>query len=83
MFSFKRDKNQIVLTVEPHIKGAETWEYMFRMDCTDIPAAQLLINAFTARREELLSKIRRDSYEQGWNDAKAKRRKETWFSSWW
>lgn len=43
-------------------------------------AARLLLSDLDQALCNRMEKIRREAYAQGWKDAKARRRKETWFS---
>jgi hypothetical protein len=43
-------------------------------------AARLLHADLRERLSQRMRQIRQEAYAQGWKDAKAKRRKETWFS---
>lgn len=46
-------------------------------------SARLLAHSLRSRISDLLSRIRREAYEDGWRDAKAKRRKATWWPGNW
>lgn len=83
MFNFKRHITKIELKIEPQISGADSWYYTFTADFHDEPGAQLVMNAIEDNLEKRLKKIRSDAYEEGWKDAKAKRKRADWFSGWW
>lgn len=82
MFKLRREKETIYLDVEPNIEGAETWYYTFSRVGNSEPGSQMLINAINRERERRMKDAREAAYNQGWSDAKAKRKRETWFSGW-
>lgn len=45
-------------------------------------AASLLREALQEKFSDRVKTARRDAYAQGWRDAKAKRKRETWFAGW-
>lgn len=83
MISFERKDNQIFTKVKLAIPGTTEWTYTCSFQENDVPTAQLVINAFEDALQEKLRQIRKKSYEQGWSDAKAKRKKCEWFGCWW
>lgn len=48
--------------------------------CGDQLYAELLTQKIRSDFESMVEAIRREEYHRGWKDAKAKRRKEKWFS---
>lgn len=83
MFEIKREKERIKLTVKPAIPGAESWEYYFYRTEQDEPTAQLLVNAINEHMKKLLKHTRQEYYDNGYKDAKAKRKKADWIGGWW
>lgn len=58
----------------------ERCRYPFVFDCDSKNYAELLKLHLRKCISEAVQKIRREGYENGWKDAKAKRRKQTSFS---
>lgn len=79
MIRITRQNSSVVLKLGSIIQGAGEWTYTFSWNASGDDYAQLLVNQFNESLENRLKKIREDSYEQGWKDAKAKTRKQTWF----
>jgi hypothetical protein len=80
MFEVKREKNNVRIDVSLKIPGADTWYWTFHLSQHTDAEAQLLVNAINNNLEKVLKEIRKEAYEMGFKDARAKRRKETWFS---
>lgn len=57
--------------------------YVFSFDTGNADFAALLAENMNEKMRNDLEKIRRDTYEQGWKDAKAKKAKERYFSRMW
>jgi len=53
--------------------------YSFTFDCGDPDHAELMMRYLRDGVMELLESERRRYYEQGWRDAKSKKRKHSWF----
>lgn len=81
MFTFERDGTSLKLQVEAKTYIAKRW-YSFSWQCTDEIYADLLVKNFQEHLSNRLQGIRRSAYEEGWKDAKAKKKKETWFAGW-
>lgn len=45
--------------------------------------AELLKKQLDSHLSSNLERIRREAYNEGWKDAKAKVKKKTWFAGWW
>lgn len=78
MFTFKREGTQVKLSVEAKSSVAARW-YEFNWNCSDDVYADLLVKAFELNLEEKMKQARKDAYAKGWADAKAKRKRESWF----
>lgn len=83
MFQFDRKESECLLKVKISIPGAGDWTYTFSRHEEDVPDAQLTVNAMEDWMNEKLKAIREDSYNEGWKDAKAKKKKRDWFAGWW
>lgn len=55
-------------------------DFIFALRVPEEWAAMLLVQAISKQLFDAMSAIRKNAYEQGWRDAKAKRAKEQWFS---
>ena len=53
--------------------------YSLELQCEYDTIAELLARDMDTRLEGAIEEARRSSYEHGWTDARAKRRKQTWF----
>ncbi len=83
MIKFDRIDSKCQAIVELNIVGAKNWDYKFEFNENDIPTAQLVINAIKDQMNERLKVIREKAYEDGWKDAKAKKRRQDWFAGGW
>ena len=83
MIKFTRKGTRIRVEVAPNIPGADTWVFYFDRNESSEPAAQLLVNAFNDKMEQTLKATRQEFYDQGYRDAKAKRKKCDWIRGWW
>lgn len=64
---------------EGHRVFCKAWNFHFSFDATYEWAAILLVEKIRNEFRCVLEEIRRKAYEQGWNDAKTKQKKETRF----
>ena len=83
MINAKATKDGVTLGIEINIPGHKTWTYNFRWTTNDEAYSQLLTNQINEDVKKNLKVIRREAYNEGWKDAKAKRKKESWFGGWW
>jgi hypothetical protein len=79
MISFSTDGYKLKLIVETN----KNYVLHLYWDCGKELHAELLRDHLHETLNGRLEVIRREAYEKGWKDAKAKRRKEDWFSRWW
>jgi hypothetical protein len=82
MITVERKDAVVRLHLKTEIDGAGEWTYYFDWTSGSKDYAQLLVNQFSLALEQQLKKIRKDAYDKGFSDAKAKRKRETWFSGW-
>lgn len=61
---------------------ASKWWYHFTCQRQDEAEALLLLDNLNKELERRVKQLCKDHYERGWKDAKAKRKKETWFRGW-
>lgn len=81
MFTFIRDKTDVKVQIEAKSSVQARW-FVFTWHCSDEVYADLLVKSFEANLEEKLKKARKESYDQGWKNAKAKQKRETYFGGW-
>lgn len=82
--TFIREKSVVRIVTTTHHKGCDkNWNHYFDYNACSEAGAAMLIECFERRMEETLNAIRKDEYERGWADAKAKRAKQSYFSSYW
>lgn len=81
MFTISRKKEVVEIKIEPNVLGAEGWYYTATIVANSELAAQFIANAVNEERRKTLQRIRGEAYDKGFSDAKAKRRKETWFNA--
>lgn len=53
--------------------------HVFKLELQEEWVAELLLRHIRQRTHDALSRIRREAYEQGWKDAKARRKKQDYF----
>lgn len=80
MFTIKRKGETVEIQIYPHVPGAESWYYTATLSSNSEVGAQLIANAIETELIRRLKEIRSAAYESGFSDAKAKRKRESWFS---
>lgn len=80
IISLDRNARRLTLFVKIPLTG-DTFDFSFHAETEW--SARLLANAVLEAFNHAMKRVRREAYEQGWRDAKAKRRKEDWFSTEW
>jgi hypothetical protein len=89
MIHIYREGNKVKGKFHTSINGwaANTngWMWEFTIEtCQDEPYAILLAERMQKDLSKKLEAIRRETYNEGWKDAKAKKSgKKDWFKSWW
>jgi hypothetical protein len=73
-------EQRVVITIREPITGDV---FDLSTDAGSSWAAKLLAHALREVTGKALSLARERAYAQGWQDAKAKRKRETWFSPYW
>lgn len=82
MITIKAKDTKVVIEVEG--KYPLKLNYLFYWECNRDDYASLLAENLDKRMRQDLETIRRESYDKGWKDAKAKKTaKDTWFKSLW
>ena len=76
MLTLKRNTNVLRIEVDSGIG----WTFHFKHTLSDEPYAILLREKLQAKMSDYMEKARREAYEHGWKDAKAKKTKQTWLS---
>ncbi len=82
MISFKRTDNIVVVQVKHGVLFNDE-HFTLQIASSHAYQAELLNRQLKDQLENKLEAIRKEAYEQGSKDAKAKRAKKTWFSRWW
>lgn len=80
MIKIERHEKQVRVKIEhgAYYDSEEIWLYW---NCNDELFAQLLTRQIYKKLDETIQKIRKEEYEQGWKDAKGKKKKQLeWFS---
>jgi len=57
--------------------------FSFTHNCVHGYLSGLMRDQYERHMQEVLANIRKEAYNQGWKDAKAKTKKATWFRPWW
>lgn len=78
MISFSRDTGLVKVSIEADTKVSKRC-FQFSWNCNDEVYADLLMRNFEEKLRSELRRIREESYLSGFSDAKAKRKKETYF----
>lgn len=82
MINFRVEDKNVVVYIRHGITGSGFFEQ--KLVCSEPWIAILLYRQLEKEMCDKLEKIRRESYEEGWRDAKAKKSgKKTWFSRLW
>lgn len=58
-------------------------KFTFKHECGRDYLASLMRDQHQKHMNSVLEEVRRQSYNQGWKDAKSKSKKVTWFKGWW
>jgi hypothetical protein len=79
MIEFIAESKEVAVKVTTSVG----WHITARFNCDSVLYAILLRKELDEKLNRELNRIREEAYQKGWRDAKAKKVKETWFSSWW
>jgi hypothetical protein len=80
MISFNRFGSRVKITIESGVLGNS---FLFEHNCGEEHFASLMSTAYNEHMNRKIRAIREQEYNKGWKDAKAKAKKQTWFSGWW
>jgi hypothetical protein len=80
MIKFQVHGTQIKVEINPGINGSAMLLYW---ETNSSMLVHLLRDKLHDELNKKLTEMRREAYESGWRDAKAKSAKKTWFSGWW
>jgi hypothetical protein len=80
MISITRKGESVNVSISVGIPTLETRVYTFPWTCSTEEYAGLLTEAIQNQLGNVVEQARREAYSRGWQDAKAKKAKETWFS---
>ena len=74
MLTFRNEGVNVIAAIDTKTAvDKNLWLFKFKLDYE--AAAAMCANALDRKLDDLIGDIRREAYEQGWRDAKAKRRK--------
>lgn len=79
MLAIVRDNSDVIVKLDLHVPTYETRVFGFTFKCGNEVYAGLLTQAMREAVSDALMAARKQAYDQGWADAKAKRAKQTWF----
>lgn len=79
MIALKRDGKDVVLSFDADIPFYDTRRFEFTFHTGQETYAGLLTSHLREKLGDAMEAARREAYEKGWTDAKAKRTKDTWF----
>lgn len=79
MIEIKRNHGEVELWFDCFIPHYELRRFPFTFNCGNSEYAGLLTGKMKTALFEEMQRIRREAYEQGWSDAKAKRAKNDIF----
>lgn len=82
MITFKREGSVVICKVEMDMPYWDTRIYHFRWETGSDVCSSLLTQHARTTLSDKLRAIRKEAYNRGWKDAKAKTKKEEWFSGW-
>jgi len=81
MITFERKNKEVLIKIQHGIWTNNYFERTINQDYEY--QAELLTRQLNKHLNDELSRVRRDAYNEGWKDAKAKRAKRTQFTGWW
>jgi hypothetical protein len=76
----RRDGSDVEVSISSHIPTWEERVFPFSFNCGNEAYAGFLTKHIQDVIGNAVANARREAYEQGWKDAKAKRVKNDWFS---
>lgn len=79
MIEFNREEKEVIVKC----KTSVGWSISARFDCESELYAILLRQELHSKLNNELCRIREESYNAGWKDAKSKAKKQIWFNRWW
>ena len=79
MLTFSRDGQQVKIAVLVDVPLRVSHLFLCYWDCEDENYAGLLAAEMHDQFSKKIEAVKREAYDRGWRDAKAKRVKETYF----
>lgn len=79
MINFKRDGKKAVVRIDLSVPEYEERSFPFAFNCDGEVYAGLLTRAMRTAFSDAVKAARKEGYDQGWKDAKAKRASCSWF----
>lgn len=78
MIRFRTNGSDVKIDVQSGVG-----EFTFSHNCGQDYLAGLMRDQYERHMNSVIEELKRKYYNEGWKDAKAKRKKATWFSGWW
>lgn len=78
MIDFQQSGADVRINIESGVG-----KFVFTHNCVHGYLAGLMRDQYERHMRSVLENVRKDAYNQGWKDAKAKTKKATWFKGWW
>jgi len=79
----KREDSKVRIRVDIEVPGEGRVYYMLSIELGNRFYAAFVADAIREQFNDHMARVRREAYEAGWKDAKAKRRKQKWFHLCW
>lgn len=79
MIEITRDDQKVKVLLH---SGVLNTKYIFTWNCNDAVYAELLRDAFEKKFGDEIERVRKEEYERGFKDARAKRARASWFKRW-
>ena len=80
MININKHGTTVKVSIETGLIASSS-DVLLYWECGNDVFAELLTNQLRKKLADRIQAIRQEEYEQGWKDAKAKKRKRTWFAS--
>ncbi len=81
MINISRHEDKVKLTIEHGLSSHPNGSLLLYWNTGDAKYAELLSNKLQQKLWDTVEAVRKEEYERGWKDAKAKKAKTTWFAS--
>lgn len=82
MITFERNGTDVECKVDLKMPYWDTRVFHFKWGASSEVCSSLLTKHAETALSDRLKEIRKEAYNQGWKDAKAKTKKKEWFNGW-